>query len=196
MEVKDMAEKKVAYLNSKSWAEVTREERFFCAELFSLIREDETRGPFFDLLGIKGKEQASFDVGLEVCFYRDVLKAYGKEVSKTDFSQKRTFDLALMSDTDLYLIEAKAHGGFSSNDLANIKKDNAGKDSIKELFESLKVKSPTVHTVALISSGYDPKQSTKDCFEKVVTWDKVAEAYKDNERAHEIFKRADEVYGD
>jgi hypothetical protein len=194
MEVKDMAEVKVAYLNSKSWAEVTREERFFCAELFSLIREDKTRGPFFDLLGIKGKEQASFDVGLEVCFYRDVPRAYGKKPGKGDgLSLDRKFDFALMSDTDLYLIEAKAHECEKSKDLATIKKD---KDSIKTLCASLKVEPPTVHLIALVSSRYSPKQSTKDCFEKVVTWAEVAKAYKDNKSARKTFERADEVYGD
>ncbi|GAB6390922.1 MAG: hypothetical protein MdMp014T_0295 [Treponematales bacterium] len=201
MEVKDMAEKKLAYLHSKSWAEVTREERFFCAELFSLIREDETRKPFFDLLGIEGKEkQDSFDVGFEVCFYRDVLWKYGERVKKTYFPQKRTFDLALMSDTDLYLIEAKAHECEKSKDLATIKRD---KTRIKKLCKRLKVKLPEVHTIALVSSGYHDKLLEKGWFgKKVITWAEVADEYEKVKRTQEIeraikaFRRADGIYKD
>jgi hypothetical protein len=207
MKVKDMAEVKVKEdnLEPKSWAKITREERFFCAELFFLIRKKgEARKPFFKLLAeklslkIEESQYDSFDVGFEVCFYRDVLWEHGKKVRETLYPPKRTFDLALMSNDDLYLIEAKAQGRFTIKDLATIKRD---KTRIKKLCKRLKVKLPEVHTIALVSSGYRDKLLKKllkkGRFEQVVTWAEVAEKYQGDEhkRAQEAFERANAVYG-
>lgn len=79
-----------AYLNNKCWAAVTREERFFCAHLWQLIRIDCSRklgehleqlpefhknGPhpwFNSDLARKIAAGGVREVGFEVCFYRDL----------------------------------------------------------------------------------------------------------------------------
>jgi hypothetical protein len=80
---------RVSYLNDKCWAQVTREERFFCAHLWGLIRGDRAQQfgehltklpapsnglaiPWFNgklAERIAGGEVR--EVGFEVCFYRD-----------------------------------------------------------------------------------------------------------------------------
>ena len=83
--------------NKKSnWDSITRDERFFCSELFRNIRSDQTG--FLSLIkeGINIKKDdiekltdkerrlffieqidvEKFDIGFEVCFYRDMLFLY------------------------------------------------------------------------------------------------------------------------
>jgi hypothetical protein len=80
-----------SYLNGKSWTEVTRDERFFCQHLFSLIKRD---GPAKFLAyvnrqaGVSLPLDAEWEPAYEVCFYRDLRHLRGR----TDplFSPKRT----------------------------------------------------------------------------------------------------------
>lgn len=79
----------LSYLNNKCWAEVTREERFFCAHLWELLRRDRAQQlgrhlirrqvpsdgvsiPWFhDKLAKRIGDGEVREVGFEVCFYRD-----------------------------------------------------------------------------------------------------------------------------
>jgi hypothetical protein len=110
---------RIEYLNNKSWKEISREERLFCAELYHAISHDQK--PFLELLGIDSNK--SFDVGYEVCFYRDVLSEYGKSINRKELPQKRTFDLALLSNQEIYIVEVKAQQGFAIGQLKDIEQD-------------------------------------------------------------------------
>ena len=71
------------YLDKKNWIDITREERFFCAYLYFDIKKDvnnfinwlneNTLDPKYNdkkiHLGLDVKQE--WDVGFEVCFYRD-----------------------------------------------------------------------------------------------------------------------------
>ncbi len=103
----------IRYLKGLSWAEVTREERFFCARLHNLV---ETRGVLSFIGYLNEKEninldaKANWEMAYEACFYRDLWQLHKKNGEL--YSPKRTFDLCLLSDDAIVVIEAKAQQGF------------------------------------------------------------------------------------
>ena len=182
----------LSWLEGRTWAEVTREERFFCAELFFVIRGDVSR--FVHFLAQKehwvegtGREvlpldsEARWDPAYEACFYRDM--------KRPDVSKKRTFDLALFSEKTVILIEAKAHQGFDNKQLRSIKK-----------LDRVEVPKLTRHAQVLVagitSSKYTPKPDTRTYFDLMVTWNDLAQWYCDDERARCTFGRANKIYRD
>ena len=175
---------RIEYLNNKTWAEVSREERLFCAELYFQMRHDIK--PFLDLLGID--KTKSFEIGFEVCFYRDVLKEYGKSVKYEKLPQKRTFDLVLFSNDEILIIEAKANQGFESEQLKYFKDDE---EKIKTLFSILQLNVPKISFYAIHSDKYAPTHDVKKCFTKLITWKEISEKY---QSAQVYFDRANETY--
>ena len=117
----------LSWLDGKSWWETSRDERYFCAELFFLARQDL---PAF-VRHLNNKHAADMDpnanweLAYEAVFYRDVWHARGGE--GMPFSYKRTFDLALFSDEDILIIEAKAQQGFKGDQLEDFKLDGLPK---------------------------------------------------------------------
>ena len=179
------------WLNNKNWSEVTREERYFCAELYFAIKHDTGRFVCFlrKRYGTAIAPHSAWQVGFEVCFYRDWMHMNGNldpDIS-SKLSLSRTFDLALFSNSRFLIIEAKAHQGFTGADLANIRKDR------KQVQYCTGV--PEVHTAAIISSRYSPRTSTVANFSLTppICWKQLAEVY--GEKA-EIFLRADSIYND
>jgi len=170
-------------LKNKTWAEVTREERVFAEELFRQIKNNPQ--PFFSLLG---KEGNNYDIGFEVCFFRDVLKLHGKSIKAEQLPLKRTFDLMLLSENELLIIEAKAQQGFSREQLNDFLSD---KENITKLYQTLNIPVPKVEMYALYSSKYRPMDETKKVFTKCITWSDISESYKS---AHGIFNRANDLY--
>ena len=173
-------------MNINSWSEITRDERYFCAELFFEIRKDIK--PFLELIG--RNTNTKWDVSYEVCFYRDFLKAHGQSVKKEGFPQKRTWDLALFSIEEIIIIEAKAHQGFESEQLSSFDKD---KKRVVKVFKSLGFTAPMVSLVGICSSNYSPSTKTRSNFDKILTWKELAKKYT-NAITH--FERADDIYGD
>lgn len=102
------------YFGNKSWSDITREERYFCAELFFDIKNNIKAFIYF--LNKRFKTNYNIDqhweVGFEVCFYRDFLFDKGNKVRETEYSDKRTFDLCLFSNKEILIIEAKADQKF------------------------------------------------------------------------------------
>lgn len=108
------------YFGNKNWAEITREERYFCSHLYHSIigKEKEFVKWLNENLKPEGKlkldESNIWEVSFEVCFYRDFLKSQNKSVKTYErkngdfYSQKRTFDLCLFSADEMIIIEAKA----------------------------------------------------------------------------------------
>jgi len=174
---------RITYFQNKTWnEEMSRTESLFCAELFFLLKEKDNLSKFLTNFKLK---HGNYDVGYEVSFYRDLSKEY--KIKWNDFLH-RAFDLALFSENDIYIMEAKAHDGFDNQQLGYFEKD---KKLVLEILRKVNPKiNVDVHLLALISSNYKPKEETKDKFEKIITWKDVSELYN-----KEIFKRADEIYG-
>ena len=84
------------YLNGASWADITREERVFCARLYELIRASGAHA-FVRYLNQRHSagldEQAAWEPAYELCLYRDL--HHHRRAPGVPFSPKRTFDLAL-----------------------------------------------------------------------------------------------------
>jgi len=175
------------YLRNKSWSEITREERYFCAELYFDIKKNPQE--FIEFLNRELQENFEinqyWEIGYEVCFYRDYLFSIGEPVRPhykgQKYPQKRTFDLCLFSATDMIIIEAKADQNFSKSQLKSLKDDKEILLS-KLLKENGKV--PTISTVLLCSSKY---AAEIDGYKKFF-WNDLASLY-DNP----IYKTANEL---
>ena len=175
----------ISYFQNKSWNETSRTELLFCAELYFLLKEKEHLQKFIEKFKLK---QGDYDVSYEVSFYRDIpkIKEYAGKV-KGKYPSHRAFDLALFSENDIYIIEAKAQQGFDNKQLNDFKNDEKKmREIIKEIAPKRKV---DIHLWAIISSIYKPKQGTRDAFKRMITWKDIYELYK-----NEIFKHADEIY--
>lgn len=97
----------LSYLNNKCWAEVTREERFFCAHLYGLIKAHGTQHLGAALLQLalpdhfnksvaeRMARDTSCEIGLEVCFYRDLpfrQPRKGRRPQQTQRAEKNTIE--------------------------------------------------------------------------------------------------------
>lgn len=174
-----------SYLNNKSWEQVTREERVFCFELYETIRKD----PKAFLQLILMHELDCFEIGLEVCFYRDVMYEYDLKIGQFDLPKKRTFDMVIFTQNEIVIIEAKANQGFDKVQLESFEKD---REYMQELFEKIKINSvPKVTIGAICSSEYQPSVETKKHFDFLCTWNELAEIYPNKK---EIFNRANHIY--
>jgi hypothetical protein len=174
----------ISYFQNKTWnKEISRTEILFCAELYFLLKKQENLLKFIEKFKL---EQANYDVGYEVSFYRDLSKMHGVKVKKEYFS-KRTFDLALFSEKFIYVIEAKAQENFNTKQLGYFEKD---KKEIPEMLRKINPKTNIkVNFLAITSGNYNPKPETKGIFEKTITWKQLHELYR-----KDIFKHADDIY--
>ncbi|MBK7751607.1 MAG: hypothetical protein IPI41_03060 [Flavobacteriales bacterium] len=97
-----------SYLQGHRWLDITRDERFFCAELYQALKEPQNLKALIQRINsamhsnpraIQLDEHGPWEVGFEVAFYRDMVNALGYEgthaIGSTQFSRKRTFDLCL-----------------------------------------------------------------------------------------------------
>lgn len=193
----------IKYLNNKYWKDVTREERYFCSELFNYFKYKENE--LINFLNLEDKKieknnkinfakyelekNYEWELAYEVCFYRDIFKMNGKNVVDTKFSNKRTFDLCLFSNNRIIIIEAKAQGGFERKQLESISKD------IEQVSTVIKLLSDNgniiINTIALCSNEYikNCRPSIKENFDLMISW-------KDIEKltGNLIFSRANSIY--
>ncbi len=173
----------ISWLDGKSWWEVSRDERSFCAELLFLARQDL---PAFvqylnDQHAAEMDPNANWELAYEAVFYRDVWHARGAE--GMPFSYKRTFDLALFSDEDILIIEAKAQQGFKRDQLEEFKQDG---EQVR-----LQVPNCRVRLAALASSKYKATEEVQAYFDgPYLTWAELAALYGDDPK----LLRADELY--
>ena len=176
----------LSYLGGKSWNEITREERFFCQEFYRELTEEGLR-TFTEFLYSKGLSidpYSKFEVGFEVCFYRD-LKFKGMfHGKKSEYSQKRTFDLCLFSENEMVIIEAKVSEGLTNKQMDDFEKD------LKWVPKALGNEDFKVHLVALLSSEYSPSNITQKRFDKMITWKQISEIFTRNSN----FPRADRIF--
>ncbi len=182
---------KISYLDNQPWLEWTREERVFCAMVYEQARKDVRRFAQFvrEKSGLAYPVSADWDVGLEVCFYRDFLWHHGNSAIEKGYSQKRTFDLCLFSEETIVIIEAKVFGIFNKDDAKKLNSDIA---KVKELICRPDIK---LNTVALASSTYFSnhkkfgKEEVLASFDGFITWSDLYNEYSDN-----IFEKANSLY--
>lgn len=192
----------ISYLHNIPWQEWSREERFFCLSLYEHAKQDIKK--FAALIskksGLNFSSEENWDLGFEVCLYRDVLFGVGRKVSETDFSVKRTFDLCLFSESKVIIIEAKVASIFTTTDITNLNKD---KQDIPVLIQaSLELKkgenkTPNIEVlaIALASSTYfknhdkHGKKEILKSFDGRITWNDMYDAYSDP-----ILKQANRLY--
>lgn len=178
----------IPYLGGK-WEQITREERYFCAEFFYEIRKDLLDGKRFLLYlkenGIEINLNEDWEAGFEVCFYRDFLKYHGFSGEKAKrFSLKRTFDIVLFSESTFIIIEAKAFEGFDNNQLPSFDSD---RDDVKRAI-SYTGTPPKIYILALTSKHYSMKPETKAHFDLTLNWGDLERIYK-----NPIFQTADSL---
>ena len=174
----------LVYLDGKSWAQVSRAERFFCAHLFELIQRNGVIS-FLQYLNTTHKtelnENSNWEIAYEACFYRDLWQHRGRKGSL--FSPKRTFDLCLLSDSAIVVIEAKAHQEFEVDQLTSFEKDKS------QLKKETQVN--TVLLSGLASSRYNVSQKIRSYFNgPYLTWDELASLYNNDA----ILRRANDIY--
>jgi hypothetical protein len=172
------------YLNGLSWAEVTREERVFCMHLYMAL---ERVGAAWliqylnDRFEIGANAAAEWELAYEACFYRDVWHLRGRTGQLV--SPKRTFDLALFSDDEIVIIEAKAQQPL----------DDAQVDLFVRDVEQVQRETGVerVLLVGLCSSQCTVPERIRHAFEgRVLTWRELAKAL----GSDRMLLRADAVY--
>jgi hypothetical protein len=218
----------ITYLKDKSWNDISREERLFCSHLYHAIASLPDKKTLITKLNslespVKGftnnlnlSKDTNWEVGFEVCFFRDLLLAQGVSVRGMKnngggyFSEKRTFDLCLFSQKELVIIEAKAQQGLTRKQCDVFQNDQ---DKIKELYDVL-MKNKNVNSrpkhiklVILASSHYFISPSfifkkgvgkkfindNKDnpYLSALISWKQISESIFP---ADPIFKNADDIY--
>lgn len=198
--------------DNKRWFEITRDERYFCAELYHEFKScpdmlvrliNEKLPPDNQLIS------ELWELGFEVCFYRDVIRyrhlkygspsirnisfqLYQEDRSERTFPFKRTFDLCLFGDNVIVIIEAKVHEAYESEQLKSFIDDRAFL-SRPELYGQ-GIEPPDVIIVGLHSSNYNPNNETLMTFTNsaFLTWSEVADVTSSNEKAV-LFEKADRI---
>ncbi len=182
---------------NKTWIEITREERFFCCELYHDIKKDVVGFIKFlnENCSVKLDENTYWEIGYEVCFYRDLIKAEGSSIKKYNkckensepgfkpYPPKRTFDLCLFSNKQIVIIEAKADQKFNDQQLDDLREDvNVYLKRILDKFGS----NIEFDSILLSSSG-DEKE-IPDFKNKRIYWNQLREFYK-----NKIYDRAESL---
>lgn len=181
----------IPYLRNLPWSHWTRDERFFCSILYSHASADPTDFAewLIESTKLSADKGGKWDLGFEVCFYRDYLWQLGESARSMGFPQKRTFDLCLFGKRSLIVIEAKVFERFESSQSEYFKKD---KRTIPCLPGLNQVKA---YVIALASSTYYENAKTHgrsgsmDVFDGCVSWDQLAKKY-----SCPLMDRADQLY--
>lgn len=177
----------ISYLRGRSWAEWSREERLFCAILYEHARREPTA--FAEWLVQEARldvlEAGDWELGFEVCFYRDYLWHLGRSARQEGFSPKRTFDLCLFSEQAVIVIEAKVCEPF------DLRQNKVFRNDARALRAVLEKPALRVELVALASSKYfaNGHLDALEVFSGRLTWAAVGARYADPRLA-----RADAMY--
>lgn len=172
------------YLDGKLWAQVTRDERFFCQRLYELVRLDGAEkfaGYISEEFDLDLSMEGVWEIGFEVCFYRDLWQ-YRKKDGEL-FSPKRTFDLCLFGENAIIIIEAKAAGQFDRVQNIDFERDL---EEVKRLTGI-----EQVYLVGLCSSKCPISDDTMRTFQgRILRWKDMMVRYDGDT----VLKRADNVF--
>ncbi len=207
----------IPYLKNHRWLDLTRDERFFCAELYFALKQPAAFNAFTNRLNEELKKSGRptldpsepWEVGLEVAFYRDYIHALGApvnhvlthEIGSTAYSRKRTFDLCLFGQDKLVIVEAKVHQGLKSDQLEEFTRDAEAISRLTGLAEE------NILLVGLWSSRYttrgaesrDPRavefhRSVQEKFDAILHWNDLGLQGPRFDQAHDLFQVADGLF--
>ncbi len=188
-----------SYLKCKNWSDITREELYFCAELYFLIKENEREfvkwlKTLDSMENVPLDARKKWEIGFEVCFYRDLFKSVKSNAEDYGFSNSRTFDLCLFSKNQIIVIEAKAQSLFERDQLDEFKKD---KKDILRAIKSTSKKKIKANIVALASSQYfenvqiyGAEKRVPKVFDGYFSWKDIYDSF----CRRDVFSRADKIY--
>jgi hypothetical protein len=190
----------IDYLDDQPWDAWSREERLFCAVLYEYARRDSADFArwLIDTAPVAAVQgEGDWDLGYEVCFYRDYLKRRNacdssiKTARGAGYPFKRTFDLCLFGERAIIIIEAKVCQGFEAD------QNEAFRDDIEYVQRAIGRPGFPVFIVPLATTHYleSPRTSIDSLFTGSITWAQtakyVANRYGDDLR----LERADTMYG-
>lgn len=182
---------RISYLRGLPWSNWTREERYFCSILHSIASCEpaDFASWLIDSGSLGARKGGAWDLGYEVCFYRDYLWQLKQPAQDLCLSQKRTFDFCLFGTRDVIVIEAKVFQPFEKQQNERFRKD-------RKMIRSLPgLENVAVHLVALASSKYFAnaekygRRDTLEVFDARISWAQLAEKYD-----HPILYQADRIY--
>lgn len=181
----------ISYLCNQPWSAWTREERYFCAVLFFHARRDPASFAswLIDAAGLDIDSGGEWDLGYEVCFYRDYLWQLGVSAKQRGFPGKRTFDLCLFGERDLVVIEAKvceAYSGSQNEDFAQEKLRIKALEGLEQVNVQVVALAGTQYFANAVRFG---RPGTLAMFDGHITWLQVAELYSDG-----LLRQADAMY--
>jgi len=204
------------YLGGKRWLDITRDERFFCAELYFALKQPEALKRFIErineALGEDNKAKhldpnAQWEVGYEVALHRDFVNALGYKGETSikklkQFSQKRTFDLCLFGQDKLVIIEAKAYLGLKGKQLEEFEKDAKLVEELTGLSHN------NVILIGLWSSRYSDKaknntssrvksfhEKVNHIFDGIIHWNDLGIAGPPFNEKQDLFEAAEATFG-
>lgn len=173
-----------SYLGNRYWADVTRDERYFCQHLFNLAVCDGANKVLSCIKDREGNERqldGEWEPAFEVCFYRDLWHVQGRK--DQPHSLWRTFDLAFFSENAILILEAKVQQEFDLDQLESFTLDCARVQDVTNVRD--------VWIYGLASSEYEAPPKITEVFDgPLLTWRGLAEIYGNDK----ILTRADEVY--
>ena len=181
----------IPYLKNLPWSLWTRDERFFCSILYSLASSDPAgfAAWLIESTGLPAKKRGKWDLGYEICLYRDYLWQLGKSARCMRLPQKRTFDLCLFGTRTLIVIEAKVFERFE-------RRQNRSFELDKQQIQSLPgLERVNVYIIALASSKYFANAvkygypGSLSIFDGRVSWSQVAQKY-----PSPLLDQADRIY--
>lgn len=182
---------KIPYLKNQPWSRWTRDERYFCSILYSYAGRDPAgfASWLISTSKIDLDPVGDWDLGYEVCFYRDFLWQLGDSAKHNDLPAKRTFDLCLFGERALIVIEAKVCEAFDATQNRDFKLEKTRIRSLPGLGNI------DVRIVALASSTYFAnaqvygQPDTLKVFDGCISWSQIAQMYPD-----EQLDQADRMY--
>lgn len=182
----------IPFFNGLSWKDRSRDERFYCFCLYQNTKGNPKQ--FAELIsekaGLSIESTDDWDIGVEVCFYRDYLWHKRKPVHGSGFSPKRTFDLCLFGPNTIIIIEAKVDRPFDTEQNKTFVEDP------KKIRQLLAVDTLNVYLIALASSKYyeadmaNGNGNALQPFNGRISWLDMYQKYGD-----EILKQAEDLYG-
>jgi hypothetical protein len=200
--IAEMKKKGWSYLGGRRWADISREERFFCAHLYALAHESPERlvraineaNADKAVIGWQPLlETVDWEVGFEVCLFRDLRHHKLLQRNIENASLKRTFDLCLFSANRIILIEAKAQQGFESDgeQLSGFKADL---ENARAALVDVAAALPDLRLDLLLIASSPAVKKLHAMLPGIhysLTWAALYDTYKD-----EVLVRAEGIYGD
>jgi hypothetical protein len=178
----------ISYLGGKTWNEITREERMFCARLYQCGQSNSRKFARWvvNTAHLAIDTDDNWELGYEVCFYRDLLYSRGHSVRRAGLPAKRTFDLCLFSQRSIIVIEAKAFQCFETDQAFHVARDRS---LIRSIVGDVNVQlvalgpSSRLHHAMWLTRG-----KALEPFHGFLTWQQAHAQYCDP-----IFERADRI---